>query len=551
MSIEDKAGPPIGFDASNRFLYSYDNRGRNTAAIVKHDLTSGKMTVIASDDKVDIGEAIVHPATREVQAYATNWTRKKWRTLDRSLKRDLDYLATVRDGDMSLESQSRDDKLWIVRYTLSDAPETYYLYDRAQRNAHKLFTSTPQLEGLPLTKMHPVVIRSRDGFDLVSYLSFPRWVDPDGDGRPSKPAPMVMIVHGGPSNERAVYGFAPMLQWLCNRGYAVFFVNFRGSPGFGKKFLNAQNLEWGGKMHDDLIDQVNWAIAQGYALKDKVAILGGSYGGYATLVGMTMTPDVFACGVDVVGPSNLETFMATIPPFWSLDRLALTVGDPRTEAGRALLKARSPYNFAHQVKHPVLIAQGANDSRVPQAESDRMVEVMARNRVKVTYLLYPDEGHGFVRRENNYSFSGITEIFLAQHLGGRYQLLSDELEGSSVIIPAGAEYIPGLAQALQARRDDGLPRKQVDTSFSPSVFAAYVGRYDWSGYNIDVIKEGDHLYLQLAGQPKAEIFPSSETEFFFKAVKPTVTFVKNNEGVVIKLIFLSEDGKKLEAVKVK
>lgn len=550
LAPDDTLGSAIGFDSSNTFLYAYDSRARDTAALVKHDLDAGKMTVVASNDKVDVDGAIVHPATGAIQAYATNWTRKKWNLLDPTIKRDFDYLATVRDGDVTIESRSRDDQRWVVRYTLSDAPETFYLYDRAARKATKLFTSTPQLEGLPLTRMHPVVIKSRDGFDLVSYVSFPRWIDPDGDGRPEKPVPMVMIVHGGPDDERAIYGFAPLLQWLCNRGYAVFYVNFRGSPGFGKKFLNAQRLEWGGKMHDDLIDQVNWAIAQGYTLKDKVAILGGSYGGYATLVGMTMTPEVFACGVEVCGPANLETFIATMPATWSLDRMAIKLGDPRTEAGRSLLKARSPYNFAKQIKRPVLIAQGANDSRVPQAEADRLVEVMIKNGVKVTYLLYPDEGHGFVRSQNNYSFFSITEVFLAQNLGGRYQPLSDELEGSSVEVPIGGEHIPGLAAALTARRDDGLPKKKVDNSVSPALFEAYAGQYNWSGYKIDVTKEGNRLFLQLAGQPRAEIFPSSETEFFFKTVSSTVTFVKDKEGKVTKLIFTS-GGKAYEGLKVK
>jgi dipeptidyl aminopeptidase/acylaminoacyl peptidase len=550
LTPEDSLGSAIGFDSSNRFLYAYDSRGRDTAALVKHDLDAGKMTVVASNDKVDVDGAIVHPATGAIQAYATNWTRKKWNLLDSSIKRDFDYLATVRDGDLTIESRSRDDQRWVVRYTLSDAPETFYLYDRAARKATKLFTSTPQLEGLPLTKMHPVVVKSRDGFDLVSYVSFPRWIDPDGDGKPSKPVPMVMIVHGGPDDERAMYGFAPLLQWLCNRGYAVFYVNFRGSPGFGKKFLNAQHLEWGGKMHDDLIDQVNWAVAQGYTLKDRIAILGGSYGGYATLVGMTMTPDVFACGVEVCGPANLETFIATMPATWSLDRIVLKLGDPRTEAGQALLKARSPYNFAKQTKHPLLIAQGANDSRVPQAEADRLVEAMVKSGVKVTYLLYPDEGHGFLRAQNNYSFFAVTEIFLAQNLGGRYQPITDELEGSSIDVPIGGQHIPGLAAALSARRDDGLPKKTVNTSVSPAVFEAYAGQYNWSGYKIDVTREGDHLFLQLAGQPKAEIFPSSETEFFFKTVSSTVTFVKDKEGKVTKLIFTS-GGKAYEGVKVK
>ena len=212
----------------------------------------------------------------------------------------------------------------------------------------KFLVTTPQLEGLRLSKMHPVVIKSRDGLDLVSYLSFPPWSDGNEDGRPAQPVPLILLVHGGPSDERAQYGYGPFLHWLTNRGYGVLYVNYRGSPGFGKAFVNGQRMEWGGKMHEDLLDQVEWAIAQGITTRDKVAILGGSYGGYATLVGMTMTPEVFACGVDLVGPSNLEIFM----PHWDEDVMSKVIGDPRTEEGRAFLRSRSPINFAHQMVHP-------------------------------------------------------------------------------------------------------------------------------------------------------------------------------------------------------
>jgi dipeptidyl aminopeptidase/acylaminoacyl peptidase len=260
-----------------------------------------------------------------------------------------------------------------------------------------------------------------------------------------------MIVHGGPSDERAQYAFGPILQWFTNRGYAVLYVNYRGSPGFGKAFLNAQNLEWGGKMHDDLIDQVDWAVAEGIALKDKVAIIGGSYGGYAVLVGMTMTPGIFACGVDLVGPSNLEIFM----PHWNVDIMSKVVGDPRTEAGRALLRSRSPINFADQTKNPILIGQGTNDSRVPQDQSDSLVKVMVENGAKVTYALFPDEGHGLHRPENSYAFWAITEVFLGVNLGGRYLPISDKLEGSSIQVIEGAMYIPGLVEALAERKEKG------------------------------------------------------------------------------------------------
>jgi dipeptidyl aminopeptidase/acylaminoacyl peptidase len=459
VSQADMSGmKSLGFDPTNRILYSYDGRNRNTAALVAMDLQTGETRVLGESPKTDVAGVLIQPVSHKVQAYAINYTRLEWRVLDKSVERDFKVLSKTADGDLKFDGRSRDDRLWLVHYTLSDAPETYYLYDRSSHKSQKLFTGTPQLEGLPLSKLYPFIVKSRDGLDLVSYISIPRWEDTHGTGHPTKPLPMVMIVHGGPSDERPEYGFAPLLQWLTNRGYAVWIANFRGSPGFGKAFLNAQNLEWGGKMNDDLIDQVNWAVDKGFARKDKIALFGGSYGGYATLVGMTMTPDVFACGIDVVGPANLETFMKTVPPFWSIDDLAKRVGDPRTEQGRALLRARSPINFVGQVTKPILIAQGAHDSRVPQAESDRMVEALEKHHVQVTYLLFPDEGHGFGRPANSMAFNAITEVFLARYLGGRSQPIGDALAGSSITVPAGAEHIPGLQDALKQARLDQQKR---------------------------------------------------------------------------------------------
>ncbi|MBW2370071.1 MAG: S9 family peptidase, partial [Deltaproteobacteria bacterium] len=454
VSHEDRPGflatlyqQTLNFDQSNKRLFMYDSRGRNTAALVSFNLETDELTVVAEDLRVDIGGVMYHPSKHKVQAYATNWTRKTWHVIDDDIAGDMAYLKTVADGDLDVVSRSAADDKWIVRYMLSDSPITYYLYDRSGKAAQKLFVGTPQLEGMALSKLHPVVIKSRDGFDLVSYVMLPPWTDPDEDGRPEAPVPMVVMVHGGPGDERAQYAFGPFLHWLANRGYALLYVNFRGSPGFGKAFMNAANLEWGGKMHEDILDQVEWAISEGITSRDRVGIMGGSYGGYETLVAMTMTPDVFACGVDLVGPANLEIPM----PHWDPEMMSKNIGDPRTEAGRAFLKSRSPINFAHQTKNPLLIGQGATDSRVPQAQSDDMVKAMTANGAKVVYCLYPDEGHGLYRQENRYSFWAITEIFFSQCLGGRYLPLSDELVGSSIQVPEGASHIPGLKEALENR----------------------------------------------------------------------------------------------------
>jgi dipeptidyl aminopeptidase/acylaminoacyl peptidase len=261
--------------------------------------------------------------------------------------------------------------------------------------------------------MRPVDIPARDGLVMPCYLTLPA-------SGPTKNLPLVLLVHGGPW-ARDAWGFSPDVQWLANRGYAVLQVNYRGSSGFGKAHLNAGNREWAAKMHDDLIDATEWAIAQGYADRNRIAIMGGSYGGYATLVGLTYTPEYFACGVDIVGPSNLLTLMASIPPYWKPIRslFTLRLGDPDTEP--EFLKSRSPLFLADRIVRPLLIAQGANDPRVKQPESDQIVAAARNNGKDVLYLLYKDEGHGFARPENRISYSAAAEAFLAKHLGGRFE----------------------------------------------------------------------------------------------------------------------------------
>jgi dipeptidyl aminopeptidase/acylaminoacyl peptidase len=241
----------------------------------------------------------------------------------------------------------------------------------------------------------------------------------------------------------------------------VLSINYRGSTGFGKKFVNAGNKEWAGKMHNDLIDAVDWAVTAKIALKDKVAIMGGSYGGYATLVGMTFTPDVFACGVDIVGPSNLVTLLRSVPPYWKplLDVFKTRVGDPDTDDGKQLLEARSPLNRADKIEKPLLIGQGANDPRVKQAESDQIVKALQDKRIPVTYVLFSDEGHGFARPENRLAFYAVAEAFLAKHLGGRYEALGDACRGSTITIPSGAEDIPGLVGKLPVKPPEKGPNQ--------------------------------------------------------------------------------------------
>ena len=440
---------PAGYTRDGSILYWLDSRDCNTAALFAEDVASGERTLIAENDRADIGGTIRDRETGEVQAYSVNYLKTEWTALDADIGASLDWLGTQLEGEYGISSRTDDDQTWIVWNDPLTAPTATYIYDRRAQTLTPFYVTRPELEGAPLQPMYPVEIASRDGLTLPSYLTLPAGVAMDGNGSPSASSPMVLLVHGGPW-ARDDYGFNSIHQMLANRGYAVLSVNFRGSTGFGKDFLNAANKQWGLAMHDDLIDATNWAITQGITGKDQVAIMGGSYGGYATLAGLAFTPETFACGVDIVGPSNLETLLDTIPPYWAplVKIFHERMGDPNTEEGLALLKAASPLYKADQITKPLLIAQGANDPRVKQAESDQIVGAMKDAGITVTYVLYPDEGHGFAKPTNNIAFFAIAENFLAECLGGRAEPLGDVLLPSSAEILEGAEHVAGLANAL-------------------------------------------------------------------------------------------------------
>jgi len=440
---------PAGFDKTNQVLHMLDSRGRDTAALVSVDLKSGERKIVAADPRADIDGVLGHPTEKTIVAVSCTVVREDWKILDASIEPDFAYLRTVTDGEFQIGSRTLDDKAWIVAYVLDDGPVKYYLYDRPARKARFLCTNRKALENLPLAKMHSATIKSRDGMNLVCYYTLPLGCDKDGDGRAESPAPMVLNVHGGPWG-RDTWGYDPYHQWLANRGYAVMSVNFRGSTGLGKNFINAANREWAGKMHDDLVDAVRWAINRKIADPKKVAIMGGSYGGYATLVGLTFTPDLFACGVDIVGPSSLVTLLTNMPPYWKpqIELFVSRIGDHRTEEGRKFLLERSPLTHVDKIVRPLLIGQGANDPRVKQVEADQIVKAMQDKHIPVTYVLFSDEGHGFARPENRMAFNAVAEAFLAEHLGGRCEPIGGDFKGSSVAVPAGADQIRGLAEAI-------------------------------------------------------------------------------------------------------
>jgi dipeptidyl aminopeptidase/acylaminoacyl peptidase len=404
---------PAGFAKDNKTLYMMSSVGSNTTELRTLDIATGKETVLASDPKADVSDLLVHPTTYEIQAVAFTKERKVWKILDPSVEKDFERLRTLHRGDLSIVDRDLADKTWLVAYRQDKGPVVYYSYDRASGEATFLFSHRPELEKVTLAEMKPISFKARDGLTIHGYLTLPVGVEP-------KNLPAVINVHGGPWY-RDTWGFHPEAQWLANRGYACLQINFRGSTGYGKDFVNAGDREWCGKMQDDITDGVQWLIEQGIADPNRIAIYGGSYGGYAVLCGLTKTPELYACGVELVGPSNLITFINTIPPYWKpmLDLFKKRVGDPDTEA--EFLKSRSPLFMVDRIQAPLLIAQGANDPRVKKEESLQMVEALKKAGKRVEYMEFPDEGHGFLKDENRLKFYAAAEKFLAEYLGGRYE----------------------------------------------------------------------------------------------------------------------------------
>jgi dipeptidyl aminopeptidase/acylaminoacyl peptidase len=445
ISAEDVLSTGIaGMDATGETLYRIDSRGRNTSALTALKLADGSSKVLAQDERVDVEGVLFHPAAYTPQALSFNLDRRRWVVLDPEIEPDIDYLSGVASGDLAILSRTLDDRYWMACYQLDDAASRFYLYDRARRVATFLFVDRSRLAGKRLARMLPATIRSRDGLDLPAYYSLPPESDTDGDGIPDSPLPTVFVPHGGPW-ARDHWGYNAWHQWLANRGYAVLCVNFRASTGFGKAHVNAGDREWGGKIIDDQVDTVRWAIGTGIADSARIAIMGASFGGYSTLAGLAFAPDLFACGVDMVGIADLAAWIEAVPPYWKpmMDMLIQRVGDPYTAEGRAILAAHSPIAHVDAIRRPLLIAHGANDARVKQAESDRIVAALREKGQPVVYLLYPDEGHGIDRSENKKSFHAIAEAFLARYLGGKCEPIGDDMENSSVKMLAGLD--PAIA----------------------------------------------------------------------------------------------------------
>jgi dipeptidyl aminopeptidase/acylaminoacyl peptidase len=406
-------GGPVAFAADGKAMYVESSLGSDTTRLIKIDTATGKeLEQLAVRPKADVGFEMVQPDSRTIQAVSFEYTKPEWDVLDPSIKADFDALAKVQRGFFVVTSRDRADQSWIVVYDVDDGSPAYYAYDRDTKKAELLFKTRPELDRYELARRQPVMITARDGVEMVGYLTLPV-------GVPDKGLPFVLNVHGGPW-ARDSWGYDGESEWFANRGYATLQINFRGSAGFGKKFLNAGDLGWGvGVMQNDLTDAVKWAIAKGIADPKKICIYGGSYGGYATLAGLTFTPDLYACGVDIVGPSNIKTLFEAIPPYWApfKKEFTLRVGD--VENDEALNKRISPLFHADAIKAPLIVAQGAHDPRVNIREATQMVDAMRAKGLPVTFVVYTDEGHGFARPDNRLDFYGRVDEFLAKQLGGR------------------------------------------------------------------------------------------------------------------------------------
>lgn len=413
-NVEDSLNSsPVSFSKDGKYIYLIDSRDYNSGRLVKLEIENGKAEVITEDPNYDVSSVMIHPDTHEIQMVSFVKARVENIVLDQTIKSDIDAISELDHGDFFVYDRDHTDKTWLVGYLKDNGPVSFYSYNRESKSATFLFYNKPDLNNYSLAEMEPVSYKSRDGLTIHGYITFP-------PGKEKKNLPVIINVHGGPW-WRDTWGFNPEAQWMANRGYICFQINYRGSTGYGKSFLNAGDREWGGKMHDDLLDGIDWLNETGFADPDKIAIYGGSYGGYAALVGATFTPDVFKCAVDIVGPSSIITLIKTIPPYWEtmIGNFKKRVGDP--EKDEEFLKSRSPLFKVDNIKIPVLVAQGANDPRVKQSEAEQIVEAMKNKGIDYEYLLFPDEGHGFVKPENRIKFYGVAEKFMAKHLGGRFE----------------------------------------------------------------------------------------------------------------------------------
>lgn len=440
----------FGLDAAGR-LTMLDSRDGDKANLVSVDLATGRKTVLAEARRADIMEPLFDEESGALLATREDPLVNEWTVRSDDVRGEFAALEAAVAGPFRIAGQTPDNARWLLLETLPHRADRYSWWDRKSRTLTPLVSMRPTLDQRTLASRTPVTITSRDGLSLPSYLTLPTGAKLGADGMPVKAAPLVLLVHGGPWL-RDDLAFDPQHAWLADRGYAVLSVNFRGSSGFGSAFMAKADRKWSETMHDDLIDAVQWAIDKGVTAKDRVAVMGLSYGGYSTLVSLSFTPDTFQCGVDLAGPSNLVRLASAMPEWWTWQKPQFLnrMGDPSTPEGAADLLRRSPISRVDAISKPLLVTNGANDPRIFPDQSQEIVDALKARGKPVTYAFYPDEGHVYAKDESNISFAAIAEHFLSKCLGGPAEPYDDDLVGSQVEVKTGAEFVPGLAKALRA-----------------------------------------------------------------------------------------------------
>ena len=463
---------PARFHTDDQRVYMETNKGDdvNLIRLVLFDPANGAETLVEADPekRVDFGNAMFSEVTDELLATIYIDDRQRIYFRDKGYEADYEMLRKKLPGkELSLGSHTRDERFWLITASSDVEPGETYLFDRQTKNLTLQYRIREKLPREALASMEPISFTSSDGLTIPAYLTLPR-------GVPAKGLPLIVVPHGGPW-ARDTWGYDSIAQFLANRGYAVLQPNFRGSTGYGKTFMNAGNLQWGDKMQDDITWGVKHLVAEGIVDPKRVGIMGGSYGGYATLAGVAFTPDLYAGAVSIVGPSNLITLLESIPPYWEAGRKIFheRMGDPTTPEGKKQLERQSPLNSAEKIATPLLVIQGANDPRVKQAESDQIVVALRDRGFPVEYLVAPDEGHGFARPVNSMSMFAMSEKFLAKHLGGRHQeSMSDEVAARLAEITVDPETVT-LAEKVDAS-SVGTPKPEVPLAATPAEYKATI-----------------------------------------------------------------------------
>ncbi|MEQ8224535.1 MAG: sigma-70 family RNA polymerase sigma factor, partial [Candidatus Eremiobacterota bacterium] len=417
---------PAGVSEDNNYIYFIGYENCNTSGLIKLNIKTGERELLAYHKKYDVYTCMINkhvnpfgaytvlrnPCTYEIQAICFNKFRREWIILDETIKEDFEAIKKLDSGDFAIVNCDDTFNVWLVCFERDNGPVAYYVFNRKSKKGIFLFYNQSSLNNYTLSPVEEVTFTSRDGLDIHGYITYP-----EGSSRTG--LPMVLYVHKGPWT-RDMWGYNPVVQWLANRGYVCLQINYRGSLGYGKDFLNAGNKEWGGKMQDDLLDAVNWAIKKSIADPHRIAIYGSGYGGYASLLGATSS-SFFCCSIAIECPANLITFLQSFPYVWKIyrKRWIYRTGDPSME--RELLISRSPFYKVDNIRIPVLIAHGLKNSIISSTESYQIVRAIKSLGLDAQYVVFPDEGHNIKKPENLLKFYVIAEKFLSRYLGGRYE----------------------------------------------------------------------------------------------------------------------------------